>query len=109
MALNPIDLQTMYAQLNNVAKQAANQQGVQLAQSMHQVDVVRQNQEKAKKVQQSEDSSKSSNVNSNGHNKQDEKASSNSKKFEEKDAEQKESKNGNLKESYLGQHIDITR
>ena len=37
MGLNPLDLQTMYSQLNNVAKQAAHQtQGASLAQSMQQ-------------------------------------------------------------------------
>lgn len=109
MALNPIDLQTMYSQLNNVAKQAASQQGVQLAQAMHQVDLTHKAQEDAKKVTKTEENSKSSNVNSNGHNNTEERNPSKNTKQESSEDKTENSRKSSLKESYLGQHIDITR
>ena len=53
MGLQPIDLQTMYSQLSNVARQAAHQQqGVQLSESMQQAGIIRQNQEQADETDQ---------------------------------------------------------
>ena len=50
MAVSPIDLQTMFSQVENVAKQASHlQQGVKLAEEMQQINVIRQNAEKAQK------------------------------------------------------------
>ena len=66
MGLNPIDLQTMYAQLNNVAKQASAQtQGAQLSQAMHEANVVEKNLEEARKVVQARESAKSGDINLN--------------------------------------------
>ena len=53
MAIHPIDLQTMYSQIENVAKQAVHQQqGVQLSESMQKANEILQNMEQANKVQQ---------------------------------------------------------
>ena len=95
MAVSPIDLQTMFSQVENVAKQASHlQQGVKLAEEMQQINVIRQNAEKAQKVNSSNESSKSDSVND------DSGSSSDSSDFQGKNR---------LKESYLGNHIDITR
>ena len=57
MAVSPIDLQTMFSQVENVAKQASHlQQGVKLAEEMQQINVIRQNAEIAQKVSSSHDS-----------------------------------------------------
>ena len=109
MGLNPIDLQTMYAQLNNVAKQASAQtQGAQLSQAMHEANVVEKNLEEARKVVQARESAKSGDINLNaeGRNAQDGHSSKGKKEGEEEE-KQTESSSYGLKESYLGQHIDI--
>lgn len=109
MGLQPIDLQTMYSQISNVARQTVHQQqGVQLSEAMQQVNVVRQNQEKSEKVHQTEEQEKSGVINQNGKNPsgQQEKEE---KKSEHKEPEPQNSEQNRLKEPYLGQHIDITR
>lgn len=113
MALNPLDLQTMYAQLNNVAKQAAHQtQGASLSEAMQQTHVVQKNLEEAKKVAQSRENSKSNGVDiksdSNGHGNS---ANLGHGKKGEDENDQNDSKESpyRLHEPYLGQHIDITR
>ena len=67
MAIHPIDLQTMYSQIENVAKQAVHQQqGVQLSESMQKANEIRQNMEQANKVQQMNEQNKLSNLNQDG-------------------------------------------
>ena len=62
MAIHPIDLQTMYSQIDNVAKQVVHQQqGAALAESVQQTNFVRQNKEDVKKVQQMDEQNKLSN------------------------------------------------
>ncbi|MCR5401164.1 MAG: hypothetical protein K6E78_06165 [Treponema sp.] len=111
MGLNPIDLQTMYSQLNTVAKQAAHQtQGASLAESMQQTQVVQKNIEEAQKVVQSRENAKSKGIdikadsNGKGNGGQ----SANGRKGEEKENEETSSPSPyRLREPYLGQHIDI--
>ncbi len=110
MGVQPIDLQTMYSQLSNVAKQAAHlEQGVQLAKSMQQNDVVKINAEQAQKVQQTGEDSKASTVNQNGKNSSGFQKKKNNQHTEEQAEEKDESDKYRLKEDFLGQHIDITR
>lgn len=111
MGLQPIDLQTMYSQLSNVAKQAAyQQQGIQLNQSMQQAEKVRQNIENNKKVQQMEEGQKASGIDINQNGKGSSSFYEQSKKNKEKELEQDSFDNfETLKKSFLGQHIDIKR
>lgn len=107
MAIHPIDLQTMYSQIENVAKQAVHQQqGAALAESVQQSNFVRQNKEDAKKVQQMDEQNKLSNLNRDGYgnSSSDNNFAENKKKEEDTVPVKKK-----LTESYLGQHIDITR
>lgn len=109
MGLQPIDLQTMYSQISNAAKMAVNvEQSVALAQKAQQVDLVRKNEELNNKVQQTGEDQKSSGVNQNGHNQQD---SADKRNKDKKDASSEDDNKDKyrLKESFLGQHIDITR
>ena len=112
MGLQPIDLQTMYSQVANVAREAQHlSQGLQLADSMHQADVVKENQEQAQKVQQTNENSKSALVNKDGKNSQNQENNPSKKRQgAQKNAEEtpKENKSSPLKEDYLGQHVDIT-
>lgn len=111
MGIQPIDLQTMYSQIATVAKQASHlQQGVELSQAMQQVNVIRENQENAEKVHQTDENSKAGTINKNGKNAGG--GGEKSKKREKDDAEKSEEvevPQPKLKEAYLGQHIDITR
>ena len=104
MAIQPIDLQTMYAQIQNVAKEAAfHEQGVKLADAMQQADVIEQNKEKAQRVKET---SKASVVNEDGRSSE---SGERKKKKDKNSADTGEENAPRLKESYLGQHIDIMR
>ncbi|MFC2477413.1 MAG: hypothetical protein ACFNQG_00135, partial [Treponema socranskii subsp. buccale] len=51
MAIQPIDLQTMYSQMANIAQNAAQaQDGGRFAEAMQQQNIVRQNLEEAERV-----------------------------------------------------------
>jgi len=108
MAIQPIDLQIMYSQMSNVANIAAHQQnGAQLADAMQQTKIVQQNIEQTSSVQKTaENESKSVEINPDGH--QSSERFSAKKKKQESAAEPEKKKN-EIRESYLGQHIDITR
>ena len=110
MGVQPIDLSTMYSQMANVANQVAHvEQGMQLSKSMQQVDVVKTNTEQSKKVHEAAEDSKSTAVNKDGSGGQHlaggKHDGQNGLTPEEKDSADKY----RIKESYLGQHIDITR
>ncbi len=108
MAIHPIDLQTMYSQMNNIAKNVANQQqGPQLTQQLQQNNQIRNDAVKATIVHKADNTdSKSGGVNSDGHSSQE--GQSFSQKNEDENKEDQTPKRKGLYESYLGQHIDIT-
>ena len=111
MSLNPLDLQTMYSQINNVAKQASHlTQGAQLSQSMQQEEAVRKNQEEAKKVSETKENSQAKGIDVNSDGKNSNTGHQNSeKKSADNPYEQNDSDKIRIKEEYLGKHIDITR
>ena len=51
MAIHPIDMQTMYSQLNNVAKNAGAQQQAPLTEAMQQQSNIQKNLENSQKIQ----------------------------------------------------------
>lgn len=109
MSLQPIDLQTMYSQINNVAKQAVHiQQGAQLAENFQQVQFMRRSQEQAQSVQKTNEQTELGNVNQDGR-----QSFSNQKDREKKERPESEEKDvldsSRPKEDYLGHHIDILR
>lgn len=109
MAIHPIDLQTMYSQMNNVARTVANStQGAQLAQQLQESRLVQQGMEQAQMVQRAAgDEAKSTGVSDEGH-RGGEQGGSASRRGGGEQQEQRQ--NGcEIRESYLGQHIDITR
>ena len=109
MSVAPIDLQTMYANMNNVARTVSHQQqGVQLAQQLQESKIIQQTAEKAAAVQKTADNeAKSTGINDEGHN------SSSSygggKKDNQKEGEQQPQKTAEIRESYLGLLINIER
>lgn len=110
MGLQPIDLQVMYSQSNNVSKIAGgNTQAAQLSESMQQTKIVQQNMENATKVHEtSGDRAQSAQVDSNGRNGNSFSGEQQSDKDDSRDRE-KNPFQGTLKEKYLGTIIDITR
>ena len=109
MGVSPIDLQTMYANMNNVARTVSHQhQGVVLAQQLQESKIIQQNIEKASQVHKTADNeAKSSGINDEGHNSSSWGGSG--KKGGKNDDSQDAPKPSEIRESYLGLHIDIER
>lgn len=110
MGIAPIDLQAIYANMNNVAKVAsAQQQGVQLAIQLQESKMIQQNAEKAQTVHKTADNEAKSGTVRND-------ANGNSAQFDQNFEKKKDEKNqsqgekaSEIRESYLGQHINIER
>ncbi len=108
MSIQPIDLQTMYSQMQNVARTVANAQfQPQLTEQMRENLIIQQQQEKAKSVHRAADEeSKSTSVDEDGSSGSQYGASSGKQGQNE---EPQEPKRTEIREGYLGRHIDITR
>ncbi len=109
MAIAPIDLSTIYSQLNNVAKNVAHQQqGAQLTQAMQENALIRQNQEQSAQVHKTADSEAKVAVvkdDSNGNGS----GSFQHKNKKQPDKNDEPVKMTEIRESFLGQNIDISR
>lgn len=109
MGLQPIDLQTMYSQMSNIAKQASfAEHGMQAVQNAQNKEIARQIEEEKNKVLEAEKQDGAASVNQNGHNNQNGADSFEQNKNKETPDEEENNKS-RLKESYIGQHVDITR
>ncbi|MBQ8013117.1 MAG: hypothetical protein IJ257_01795 [Treponema sp.] len=109
MGVSPIDLQTMYANMNNVARSVSHQQqGLVLAQQLQEAKIIQQNSEKAAQVHKTADNeAKSSGIKDEGHQGSSHYGSSGKRgESEQKENPRRESE---IRESYLGIHIDIER
>lgn len=97
----------------NVAQNVARaQDGPQLTEAMQQKNVIQQNKELSEKVQRAADeSSKSSAVKEDGRNSSGKMASDKNKKRKQEtdEAQEEDKKDDGIRESYLGQHINLTR
>lgn len=112
MAIAPIDLQVMYAQMHNVAKIAVSQQqGTVLSQQLQEQKVIQQNLEKAEAVKKAADSEAKTMLVNNGSRGGGggAEAQSGGKKNTQSDVPLPSEKKQEIKESYLGQHIDLLR
>lgn len=109
MAIQPIDLQTIYSQMSNVAKNVAHQQnGNQLTQAMQENVAVQQEQERLAQVHKTaENEANTSQVKDKGHQNNSFQNQKNQKKSKEEEPEKK--KLTEIRESFLGQNIDISR
>lgn len=111
MGIAPIDLQAIYANMNNVAKTVSNQQqGAQLAQQLQESKMIQQNAEEAKIVHKAAgNEAKSGAVKNEGHSRQ-YSGSGEGKNGQKDDKDGASSKNiSEIREEYLGQHINIER
>ncbi len=110
MGVSPLDLQTMYANMNNVARTVSHQQqGAVLAQQLQESKIIQQNAEKAAQVRKAADNeAKSTGINDEGH--QNSSAyGQNKRKRQEEQENPSEKHETEIRESYLGIHINIER
>ena len=109
MGVQPIDLQNMYSQLSNVAKEVAGQQqAAQLSESMQQKNQIEQNMINAQKIQQTNEKSDTGNINENEH-QGSMSYSQHKKNGNEQEKEQNHNPSSSKDSSYIGTIIDITR
>ncbi len=110
MAIAPIDLQTMYSQMSNVAKVVADrQQGTQLASQMQEINVVKQNEIKSQAVQKTADNEAKSNM-IKGEGRGNSSYPQGQKHGNGQQEEESETPGRiEIRESYLGNHIDVSR
>lgn len=111
MGVSPLDLQTMYANMNNVARTVSyQQQGAVLAQQLQESKIIQQNAEKAAQVHKAADNeAKSTGINDEGHNSSSAYGQGGRKRREHQQNEEAPKKEEEIRESYLGVHINIER
>lgn len=111
MALHPIDLQTLYTQLENVSKGVAfQQQGLQLREAVQQDNYGKQLTEKEKAVQEAaKEESEAFRVKEQQkrHQNQENKSENKENETEEKPAETEKRTTVDIKDPRLGRIIDI--
>ncbi len=111
MAIQPIDLQTMYSQMANIAQNAAQaQDGGKFAEAMQQQNIVRENLEEAERVSRpasDESEAQSRAVKNNGSSPSHGESEESGKGGERE--KKHEGRERAVRESYIGQHVDITR
>ena len=109
MAIQPIDLQTMYSQLSNLSKSMAGAQQAQLTEAMQQQANIQKGMEKSKAVKQtSNEKSTAGQINHDGSNNTAYQQQKHSYKNDNEE-EEPENKAGTGDLPYLGTLIDITR
>ncbi|MCR4627263.1 MAG: hypothetical protein K5640_06405 [Treponema sp.] len=111
MGIQPIDLQIMYSQMSNVSKIASHQQkGSELTNAMQQTKVIQQTTEQVEAVQKTaSDEAKTINIKKDGRQGQGALPGGKHEKKQKEDETPEVKKEIEIRESYLGQHIDITR
>ena len=109
MGIQPIDLQTMYSQMANVARQAAVEgQGAALSQSMQTQGLVNQSLEQSKTVHKTaENEAEASKVKADGQN-SGRNQQGGAKKKKEGEGESPEKTEYQISDPRLGQHVNVT-
>lgn len=110
MAVQPIDLQTMYSQMQNVARNVANAQfQPQLTAQMREMSQVQQQQEQAQTVQRAaNEDAQPTQVDPDGRGDNQQMAGQGRKK-QDAPQENAASQKTEIREGFLGRHVDITR
>lgn len=109
MGIHPIDLQTMYSNMSNVSmNHAAHEISGQATKQAADAASIQNNIEKSKQVNKAAENEMSSmSVNEDGRGGEENPNSNNRKKANEEKPEVPEKKIVHIRESYLGNHIDI--
>lgn len=109
MAIQPIDLSTMYSQMNNVAKTVAHQQnGAQLTQAMQENLVLQQEKVRLSQVQKASENEASAGVVKDESRQKNSFQNQNNREKNQPEEEQQK-KITEIREAFLGQNIDISR
>jgi len=107
MAITPIDLQTVFSQVDKVGKtQAAAKEGQALSQAIQGADIQRKTEEQIKQVNETQNTGEGTDkVNDRGqrHN-----SGSENEKRKQNDNEKEEEQRPVLRDPYLGNKIDIS-
>lgn len=112
MAIHPIDLSTVYSQMDKVSKfNASVEQNVKMVNASNMNKTIQENLDKSKQVHETKnEDSEAVKTNPDGKNSPQQNMSQREKKeAEEKHEEQPVRKTVEIKDPLLGQHIDITR
>lgn len=111
MGVSPLDLQTMYANMNNVARTVSHQQqGAVLAQQLQESKIIQQNAEKASQVHKAADNeAKSTGVNVNEEGNQGNGAWGSGQNGKKQNQNKDSHPSDEIRETYLGLHIDVER
>lgn len=109
MAIQPIDLQTMYSQMSNVANRVSHeQQSAQVAQGLQQQTALNQNEQTVKTVNKaSPEEENAPNVKEDGHNETEQREAK--KKKQQNQADPYTNQKVEIREDYLGKIINIER
>ncbi len=111
MAVQPIDLQVMYTQMDKLAQTVSRQQnGLQLANAMQENEIIQQTKEQAQAVQKAAQNEAEIKMRDNDKKSSNNGQSHNGKKHPKKqdDDSPDTPQQPEIRELYLGQHIDIT-
>lgn len=110
MAIAPIDLQTIYSQMDNIAQIASKQNVAQLNEAMQQQKLVQQDMEKAQAVREAaREEAKASTISDEGGGGASYEGKKNQQKKQEDTPQEKPKEQlSPLGKPWLGQHIDIT-
>ena len=112
MGIQPIDLQNMYSQMSNIARNVAGQhQAAQVSESVQQQNQIQKNIEQSQKVQQAEnDKANTNSVNEDGHHGwAGTYQNPNKKKNKENESKGTFGIYSDTKPGYVGTIVDITR
>ena len=111
MALQPIDLQTMYSQMANVAQRVASEgQGAALAQSIQTQGIVNQNLQQSQSVQKTAaNETQTGKIKADANGSDGGAAGGQKKKNDGQPEEPEEKKEYEIRDPALGVHINITR
>ena len=111
MALQPIDLQTMYSQMANVAQRVASEgQGAALSQSIQTQGIINQNLQQSQAVQKAAaNEAQTGKIKADGKGSDGQAAGGKMKKREGQEEEVPQKKEYEITDPALGAHINITR
>ncbi|MCL2441106.1 MAG: hypothetical protein FWD14_05150 [Treponema sp.] len=107
MAIAPIDLQTIFSQVDKVGKtQAAQKEGQALQQAIQGAHIQKKTEEQIRQVNEAQNTGEGADK-INDHSQRHNSGSGNEKKRKEEEEQEEEKKLGVLRDPYLGNKIDI--
>lgn len=111
MAIHPIDLSTMYSQMDKVSKfNASVEQNIKMVNASNMNKTIQENLDKSKQVHETKnEDADAAKVRPDGKNSQQQNLSQHEKKENDEQPEEPVRKTVEITDPLLGQHIDISR